>query len=316
MRRLALPGAIAAATIAGFVVVSLQLSGGALHEASHPNWPLLATAFVVVALAQPLRAMAWRATLRGGVDFKAIYAASAVGSFLDTVLPARLGEASKVGVLRVSAGRQLAGTSARHRQPCLRTPAGGTRVPRRRCCRGRVPALPGLGPLDDGRRVRARRGSDRPRRVPPPQARASASRAYRRVPCRCRCAAARPCARGRHPPRDVGRALARHRAAAARTRSRGRTRRCARLHDRDGPREHGADPARERRRLPGRGARSARTRGRSRLESCCRRSRGTRCLRAPSRPRLRSRASHSTAAASRWSRARRSAVSMAVCVSA
>jgi uncharacterized membrane protein YbhN (UPF0104 family) len=104
VRRLALPGAIAAATIAGFVVVSLQLSGGALHEASHPNWPLLATAFVVFALAQPLRAMAWRATLRGGVDFRAIYAASAVGSFLDTVLPARLGEASKVGVLRVSAG--------------------------------------------------------------------------------------------------------------------------------------------------------------------------------------------------------------------
>ena len=48
--------------------------------------------------------MAWRTTLRSAVDFKAVYAASAVGSFLDTVLPARLGEASKVGVLRVSAG--------------------------------------------------------------------------------------------------------------------------------------------------------------------------------------------------------------------
>jgi uncharacterized membrane protein YbhN (UPF0104 family) len=110
-RRLLLPGVIAAATIAGFVAISLQLSGGALHHAAHPNWALLATAFVVVALAQPLRAMAWRTTLRSSVDFKAVYAASAVGSFLDTVLPARLGEASKVGVLRVSAGRQWPGVS-------------------------------------------------------------------------------------------------------------------------------------------------------------------------------------------------------------
>jgi uncharacterized membrane protein YbhN (UPF0104 family) len=109
MRRLALPGAIAAATIAGFVAVSLQVSGGALHHAAHPSWPLLATAFVVFALAQPLRAMAWRATLRGAVDFKAVFAASAVGSFLDTVLPARLGEASKVGVLRVSAAGRWPG---------------------------------------------------------------------------------------------------------------------------------------------------------------------------------------------------------------
>lgn len=110
-RRLLLPGAIAAATLAGFVVMSLELSGGALHRATHPNWLLLATAFVVVALAQPLRAMAWRATLRSPVDFKAVYAASAVGSFLDTVLPARLGEASKVGVLRVSAGARWPGFS-------------------------------------------------------------------------------------------------------------------------------------------------------------------------------------------------------------
>jgi uncharacterized membrane protein YbhN (UPF0104 family) len=110
-RRLVLPAAIAAATVAGFVVVSLQVSGSALHRAAHPNWPLLAAAFVVVALAQPLRAMAWRTTLRCQVDFKAVYAASAVGSFLDTVLPARLGEASKVGVLRVSAGRRWPGLS-------------------------------------------------------------------------------------------------------------------------------------------------------------------------------------------------------------
>jgi uncharacterized membrane protein YbhN (UPF0104 family) len=109
MRRLLLPAVIAAATLAGFVAVSLQLNGGALHHAAHPSWPLLATAFVVVAMAQPLRAMAWRATLRGEVDFRAVYAASAVGSFLDTVLPARLGEVSKVGVLRVSSGRRWPG---------------------------------------------------------------------------------------------------------------------------------------------------------------------------------------------------------------
>lgn len=106
-----LPGAIAAATVAGLVGVSLQVSGGALDRASHPSWPLLAAAFVVMALAQPLRAMAWRATLRCSLDFKAVYAASAVGAFLDTVLPARLGEASKVGVLRVSAGRRWPGCS-------------------------------------------------------------------------------------------------------------------------------------------------------------------------------------------------------------
>jgi uncharacterized membrane protein YbhN (UPF0104 family) len=108
-RRLLLTSAIAAATIAGFVIVSLRVSGGALQHATHPHWPLLAAAFVVVALAQPLRAMAWRATLRSQIDFRAVYAASAVGSFLDTVLPARLGEASKVGVLRVSSGARWPG---------------------------------------------------------------------------------------------------------------------------------------------------------------------------------------------------------------
>jgi uncharacterized membrane protein YbhN (UPF0104 family) len=109
MRRLVLPVVIASATIAGFVAISLQLSGGALYEAAHPSWPLLATAFAVAALAQPLRAMAWRATLHGCVEFKAVYAASAVGSFLDTILPARLGEVSKVGVLRVSSGSRWPG---------------------------------------------------------------------------------------------------------------------------------------------------------------------------------------------------------------
>lgn len=108
-RRALLPLAIAVATAGAFAMLALDTSGGALHAAATPDWPLLAAAFVVMALAQPLRAMAWRATLREPVGFKAIYAASAVGSFLDTVLPARLGEASKVGVLRVSAGRRWPG---------------------------------------------------------------------------------------------------------------------------------------------------------------------------------------------------------------
>ena len=110
-RRVLFPAAIALVTIAGFVAVSLEVSGGALHRAAHPSWPLLVAAFVVAAVAQPLRAMAWQTTLRGPVEFKAVYAASAVGSFLDTVLPARLGEASKVGVLRVTAGKRWPGFS-------------------------------------------------------------------------------------------------------------------------------------------------------------------------------------------------------------
>lgn len=101
--------AIAVATIGGLVAVSLEVSNGSLRQAAQPDWPLLAVAFFVAALAQPLRAMAWRATLREPVDFRAVYAASAVGSFLDTVLPARLGEASKVGVLRVTSGRRWPG---------------------------------------------------------------------------------------------------------------------------------------------------------------------------------------------------------------
>jgi uncharacterized membrane protein YbhN (UPF0104 family) len=114
-RRHLLVCAIALATIAGFAVVALEVSGDGLREAASPSWPLLATAFVIASLAQPLRAMAWRATLQNEVDFKAVYAASSVGSFLDTVLPARLGEASKVGVLRVSSGR---------RWPCFPRAAG------------------------------------------------------------------------------------------------------------------------------------------------------------------------------------------------
>ena len=109
MRRYILPLAIAVATVAGFVVVARQTAGGAVRAATSPNWLLLAAAFGVGAIVQPLRALAWRQTLGADVEFRAIYAASAVGSFLDTVLPGRLGEASKVAVLRAASAERWPG---------------------------------------------------------------------------------------------------------------------------------------------------------------------------------------------------------------
>jgi uncharacterized membrane protein YbhN (UPF0104 family) len=49
--------------------------------------------------------------VRSPIGFRAVYAASSVGSFLDTVLPGRLGEASKVAVLKVAAGSRWPGLS-------------------------------------------------------------------------------------------------------------------------------------------------------------------------------------------------------------
>jgi len=108
-RRYLLPAVIALATAGAVAAIALRTSGETLQAAAGPDWPLLAGAFAVMALAQPLRALAWLATLREPVGLRAVYAASAVGSFLDTVLPARLGEASKVAVLRASAGRRWPG---------------------------------------------------------------------------------------------------------------------------------------------------------------------------------------------------------------
>jgi uncharacterized membrane protein YbhN (UPF0104 family) len=109
-RALVLPLVIAAATAAGFAVMAARVGGGAVSAATNPDWPLLAAAFAVAVAVQPLRALAWRTTLRDErVAFREIYAASAIGSFLDTVLPGRLGEASKVGVLRAAAGRRWPG---------------------------------------------------------------------------------------------------------------------------------------------------------------------------------------------------------------
>src|SRR4029078_4021376 len=80
-----------------------------LSAAASPDWLLLAAAFAVGAVVQPLRALAWRQTLAPGVVFRAIYASSAIGSFLDTVLPGRLGEAAKVGVLRAASANRWPG---------------------------------------------------------------------------------------------------------------------------------------------------------------------------------------------------------------
>jgi uncharacterized membrane protein YbhN (UPF0104 family) len=109
LRAVLLPALILAATVAGFVMVGRQTAGGAVSAATSPNWVLLAAAFAIGAVVQPLRALAWRQTLGGGVGFRAIYVSSAVGSFLDTVLPGRLGEASKVGVLRAASGERWPG---------------------------------------------------------------------------------------------------------------------------------------------------------------------------------------------------------------
>ncbi len=97
------------ATVAGFVIVARQTASGAVSAATSPDWLLLAAAFGVGTVVQPLRALAWRQTLGAPVGFKAIYAASAVGSFLDTILPGRLGEASKVAVLRAAAAERWPG---------------------------------------------------------------------------------------------------------------------------------------------------------------------------------------------------------------
>jgi uncharacterized membrane protein YbhN (UPF0104 family) len=109
LRTLLIPVVILGATVAGFVMVARQTAGGAIGAATSPNWVLLAAAFGIGAVVQPMRALAWRQTLGGDVGFRAIYAASAVGSFLDTVLPGRLGEASKVAVLRAASAEKWPG---------------------------------------------------------------------------------------------------------------------------------------------------------------------------------------------------------------
>jgi uncharacterized membrane protein YbhN (UPF0104 family) len=99
-----------AAGVAGYALVRLGGSG-AFHAATRPDWKLLAAGFAICAAVQPLRALAWSSTVRHPVGFRAIYASSSIGSFLDTVLPGRLGEASKVAVLKVASGPKYPGFS-------------------------------------------------------------------------------------------------------------------------------------------------------------------------------------------------------------
>src|SRR2546429_6100109 len=99
-----------ATAVAGYAMVRLAGNGG-LHAATSPDWALLAAGFVICAAVQPLRALAWSSTVRHPVGFRAIYASSSIGSFLDTVLPGRLGEPSKIGVLKVASGTRWPGFS-------------------------------------------------------------------------------------------------------------------------------------------------------------------------------------------------------------
>jgi uncharacterized membrane protein YbhN (UPF0104 family) len=83
-----------------------------LEAAATPNWRYLLAGLTICAAVQPLRALAWTSTVRSPtIGFRAMYTASSVGSFLDTVLPGRLGEASKVAVLKVTAGPRWPGFS-------------------------------------------------------------------------------------------------------------------------------------------------------------------------------------------------------------
>lgn len=104
-------GFLSLATLVAVFGLAREAGGGALSAATTPDWGLLAAGFVICAAVQPLRALAWSSTVRHPVGFRAIYASSSIGSFLDTVLPGRLGEASKVAVLKVASGARWPGLS-------------------------------------------------------------------------------------------------------------------------------------------------------------------------------------------------------------
>src|SRR2546423_13560250 len=95
------------------VALLIQRTGTrVISAAATPDWRFLLAGLAICAAVQPLRALAWTSTVRSpNIGFRAMYTASAVGSFLDTVLPGRLGEASKVAVLKVTAGPRRPGVS-------------------------------------------------------------------------------------------------------------------------------------------------------------------------------------------------------------
>jgi uncharacterized membrane protein YbhN (UPF0104 family) len=106
--------------VVGLVLVSgagvfllVQRTGSRVFSAAAtPDWRFLLAGLLICAAVQPLRALAWTSTVRSPtIGFRAMYTASSVGSFLDTVLPGRMGEASKVAVLKVAAGPRWPGFS-------------------------------------------------------------------------------------------------------------------------------------------------------------------------------------------------------------
>ena len=103
--------AIGLTTVVAAVLFVRRTGTSVIHIAATPDWRLLLGGLLICAAVQPLRALAWQSTVRSPVGFRAVYTASSIGSFLDTVLPGRLGEASKVAVLKVSAGPRWPGVS-------------------------------------------------------------------------------------------------------------------------------------------------------------------------------------------------------------
>src|SRR6184192_4067374 len=98
-------------SLAGVALLVQRTGTTAIRAAATPDWRFLLAGLAICAAVQPLRALAWTSTVRSPVGFRAMYTASSVGSFLDTVLPGRLGEASKVAVLKVTAGPKWPGFS-------------------------------------------------------------------------------------------------------------------------------------------------------------------------------------------------------------
>jgi uncharacterized membrane protein YbhN (UPF0104 family) len=98
-------------SIAGIALLGVRTGSSVFRAAATPDWRYLLAGMFILGAVQPLRALAWTSTVRSPVGFRAMYAASSVGSFLDTVLPGRMGEASKVAVLKVAAGPRWPGFS-------------------------------------------------------------------------------------------------------------------------------------------------------------------------------------------------------------
>jgi uncharacterized membrane protein YbhN (UPF0104 family) len=103
--------AVVLVSVGGIALLAARTGTKVFSAAATPDWRFLLAGLIIAAAVQPLRALAWTATVRSPVGFRAMYAASSVGSFLDTVLPGRMGEASKVAVLKVAAGPRWPGFS-------------------------------------------------------------------------------------------------------------------------------------------------------------------------------------------------------------